>query len=149
MINASASIYGFSYTGVASSLGGALTTELATAWPGGGPSTSGSCTALIFGMVENVNLTPHNISITQFSNFFSGLTYGTGLVYAGATLNILGLITVFGQPGMFTQLVAQLNAQLSAAASLTASASITPPTLAVTLAAVIRPVRRRGQSPSP
>lgn len=128
LLNASVGVFGYTYSGIASSLGGALTTSLATTWGDGTTPTSGSCTALIFGLVNNASLSPPNIASTQFASFLSGLTtFGSsGLNYSGKmTLGALCAALLAGTSNI--SLV--INAQLAVAAALQASLSITPPTL--------------------
>jgi hypothetical protein len=107
LLNLNAGIYSYSYAGIGSSLGAAVTTELATTWPDGAP-TSADCTALIFGAVSPV-------AQAALPGFLSGLTYGTGLVYTGK-IGLTPMVPLV--VGAAAQAEASLSAQAAAAASI-------------------------------
>lgn len=147
LLAASIGLYGFTYSGAGNALGSALSTELATQWPDGNPS-SGNCTALVFGLVDNASLSPPNIATTQFSSFLSGLTFGgSGLSYTGKLASLNALCTaILPATGQAT---AAINAQLAAEAALSASLSLTPPTLAAQLSAFAAAVANIAAIPPP
>jgi hypothetical protein len=127
-LSASIGMYAFTYSGVASGMGGALTSELATSWPDGAPTTA-SCDAWIFGAVSS-------IAQTQIAAFLNGLQVASGLVYT-AKLELLAAMTPVTNAAT-AQGSAGINAQLSATASLSAGASVTPPTLAIVASALVK-----------
>lgn len=124
LLSASIGVYAFTYTGPASGLGAALTTELATSWPDGVPS-SGACDAMIF-------VAPTAVASVLLA-FLDGLgtpPVGLSFVTKLSALSALSLATAGAMP----QAEAALNAQLSACASISASLapqiSVPLPTLA-------------------
>lgn len=130
LLSAGIGVYAFTYTGPASGLGAALTTELASSWPDGVPS-SGACDAMIF-------VAPTAVAAVLLA-LLDGLgTPPPGLAFVAklSSLAELSLSTATAMP----QASAALNAQLSACAGI--NASLTPqidvplPTLAVQAAAV-------------
>jgi hypothetical protein len=130
LFGASLGVYAFTYVGPASGLGATLTTELASSWPDGVPS-SGSCDALIL-------VAPTAVASVLLA-FLNGLgTPPPGLAYV-AKLSALGDLAPSVSLAL-PQAEAALNASLSACASITAS--LTPqidiplPTLAITAEAV-------------
>ena len=128
LLSAAIGMYAFSYSGVASSMGAAVTTELATQWPDAVP-TSGPCNAMVIGAVSTV-------AQTQIAQFLDGLTVGSGLVYTAkmAAIADLSLVTNLAIGQGHTAIQAQLDAALA----IQASVQVTPPTLAVTLDALVR-----------
>lgn len=131
LLSASIGCYAFTYTGAASGLGAALTTELATSWPDGAPS-SGACNAIIL-------VAPTSVASVLLA-FLDGLgTPPAGLFFVAklSALSQLSLSTSAAMP----QASAALNAQLSACASI--NASLTPkiavalPTLQATAGIVV------------
>jgi len=126
LLSAAVGVYAFTYSGVASGMGAALTTELAATWPDGAP-TSASCNALIFGAVSSV-------AQTQIATFLDGLSIGSGLVYT-AKLSALAELSLVTNAAT-SQGELALNAQLEATAAIVlaaeANVAITPPTLAFT-----------------
>jgi hypothetical protein len=128
LLSASIGVYAFTYSGVANGMGSALTTELATQWPDGAPTTA-SCNAWIFGAMSS-------IAQTQLAAFLNGLTVASGLVYT-AKLELLAALTPVTNAAT-AQGSAGINAQLAATASLKAVASVTPPTLAVSAVALAK-----------
>jgi hypothetical protein len=129
LFEASIGAYAFTYTGPAFGLGATLTTELASSWPDGAPS-SGACEAII--------LVAPTSAASVLLAFLNGLTVGSGLQYV-AKLSALAELTP-ATAAALPQAEAALNASLSACASITAS--LTPqidvelPTLALTVSAV-------------
>ena len=128
LFSADIGLYSFAYQGAGNAMGAAFTTELASSWPDGAPS-SGPCNALVLGAVAPA-------SQAELFAFLGGLTPGAGLVYGGklAGLDILSPVT----NGATAQGSAALTAQLAASASLKVAASVTPPTLAVTATALAK-----------
>lgn len=127
-------VYAFTYSGAADVMGAALTTELASVWPDGAPS-SGSCQALIFGAASSGSpLQP--IAQGSLTAFLDGLTLGPGLVYTGKLGTIADVSKVTAKASV--QGSAAISASLAASASLSAAASITPPTLAITATALAK-----------
>jgi hypothetical protein len=125
LLSAAIGMYAFTYSGVASSMGAALTTELATVWPDGAPS-SGSCNAMIFGAVSAP-------AQTQIASFLNGLAVGAGLVYT-AKMSALAQLSVVTNAAIGEGYTA-IQSQLDVMASLAANVSLTPPTLAASLTA--------------
>jgi hypothetical protein len=130
LLSASIGVYAFTYVGPASGLGATLTTELASTWPDGAP-TSGPCDAIIL-------LAP-TAAANVLLAFLNGLgTPGPGLEYVTklSAISQLSLATAAAMP----QAEAAINASLSACASinatLTPQVSVPLPTLAVTGEAV-------------
>lgn len=126
LLGASIGMYAYTYNGIASSMGGAVTSALASTWPDGVP-TSGSANAMIFGAVSP-------IAQTQIIAFLNGLSVGSGLQYV-EKMGFLSALT----PVTFAALGqgnAGISALLAGALALQASLSVTPPTLAVSAAAV-------------
>jgi hypothetical protein len=121
-------MYAFTYNGTANAMGAAITSELATTWPDGAPS-SGSCNAILMGAV-----TP--IAQTQLEAFFNGLTVGSGLVYT-AKLTALSALTPVTNAAT-AQGYAAIQAQLGAALQVQAHVQVTPPTLAITAEALAK-----------
>lgn len=131
LLSASIGCYAFTYVGAASGLGATLTTELASTWPDGAPS-SGSCNALIF-------VAPTSVAAVLLA-FLDGLgTPPPGLAYVSklSALSQLSLSTTAAMP----QASAALNAQISACANidakLTPQISVPLPTLAAEAAVVV------------
>jgi hypothetical protein len=123
LLSANVGIYSFGYEGTGNALGSALTTELATTWPDGAP-TSGSCNAFIFGAASS------GASVNLSS--FLALSFAGGLSYLGKVgLSILSPIT----SNATAQGEAGINAKLAAAASLSASAGLSFPSFAEMLEA--------------
>lgn len=128
LLAASIGMYAYTYTGVGSSLGAAVTTELASAWPDSQP-TNTATTAMIFGADASIPGADDTIS-----GFMNGLTIGSGLVYTAkmSALSELSIVTALaigqGESG--------IQAQLDLALSLQAHVAVSPPTLAVTLEAI-------------
>ncbi len=124
LLSASIGIYAFAYEGTSSSMGAAVTTELASTWPDGAP-TSASTTALIFGAVAAD-------SVLNLPAFLNGMTFGPGLVYTGKiSLSSMSPITL----GAAGQGAASLAAALAASASLSVAARLPIPSFAAMLAA--------------
>lgn len=125
LLSASIGMYAFQYTGVASSMGAAVTSELASTWPDGAP-TSANCNAMIFGGVSSV-------AQTQILDFMNGLVSGPGLVYTAK-------MSAMSQLALGTQLaigqgLSGINYMLKAALAIQAHASLTPPALSITASA--------------
>jgi hypothetical protein len=111
LLSAAAGIYAFGWEGTGSSLGAAITTELATQWPDGNP-TSGTCTALIFGAVVQ---SPFPDPQPGLRSFLGGIPFASGLVYGGKLgISTLSPITA----GAAVQGSASIGASISAAAKL-------------------------------
>lgn len=128
LLSASIGMYAFTYSGVANGMGAAITSELATSWPDGSP-TSASCNAWIFGATSS-------IAQTQIAAFLNGLEVGSGLVYT-AKMSVLAALSPVTNAAT-AQGSAGINAQLSASASLKAAAQVTPPTLAIVATALAK-----------
>ena len=128
ILSASIGMYAFTYEGIASGMGAALTTELAATWPDGAP-TSAACNALIFGAVSSV-------AQTQIADFLNGLNVGSGLVYTAkmSAMAQLSLVT----NAAIGQGYSAIQAQLDVMAALSANVSLTPPTLAASLTATAK-----------
>jgi hypothetical protein len=128
LLNAAIGMYAFTYNGVASGMGAAVTTELATVWPDGAP-TNTATNAMIFGAVSSV-------AQTQIADFMDGLTVGSGLVYTAkmSAISQLSIVTALAAG----QGAAGIQYQLDLALKLQASLQLTPPTLAVTLDALLK-----------
>ena len=131
MLSASIGCYAFTYVGPASGLGATLTTELASTWPDGAPS-SGSCEALILVAPTAVA----DVLLALLDGLGSSPPAGLAYVTKLSALSQLSLSTAKALP----QASASLSASISACASITASLmpqiSIPLPTLAITAAAV-------------
>jgi len=118
LLGAAIGIYAFGYEGLGNALGAAVTSELATQWPDGTPS-SGSANALLFGATSS-------IARDQLGLFLDALIFTGGLLYAGKlTLALLSHLTF----AAIAQGDAAIQSQLDAALQLKASLDITPPTL--------------------
>src|SRR6185312_2790264 len=106
LLSASIGLYAFTYSGVASSMGAAVTSELATQWPDGAPS-SGPCNAIVLGAVSNV-------AQMQLASFLDGLSVGSGLVYTAklGAIAELSLVTNAAIGQGYTAIQAQLDAAL-------------------------------------
>lgn len=116
LLSAAVGIYAFAYAGTGSALGAAVTSELATSWPDGAPS-SGAANALVFGAASS-------IAQTQLAALLNGLPSGAGLVYGGK----LGLSAISPVTNAaVSQATPAINVQLAATAALKASLSVTPP----------------------
>lgn len=124
LLAASIGCYAFGYTGVANALGAAVTTELATQWPDGSPS-SGASNAMLFGAVSS-------IAQTQLAAFLGGVPLTGGLAYGGKVgLGIISPVTL----NTISQGNTGIQAQLAATAALQASLSVTPPSFAAMISA--------------
>jgi hypothetical protein len=127
LLGAAIGIYAFGYEGLGNALGAAITSELATSWPDGAPS-SGVANAFIFGATSSV-------AQTQLATFLDALSFLGGLVYAGkiglATLSHLTFAAI-------AQGDAAIQSQLDAALQLKASLAITPPSFATDITALTR-----------
>ena len=122
-LTASIGAYAFTYEGTGSGLGATLTTELASTWPGGAP-TSGACNAIILGAV-----TPG--AQASLAQFLDGLTFGPGLVVQ-ATLSAVADMTPLcakAEAQAEAAISAKLSAQAAITASLGAQVSIALPTV--------------------
>jgi hypothetical protein len=136
LLNASVGIFSYAYAGTGDTLGAAVTSALSSTWGDGTTPTSGSCTALVFGLVDDVALSPPNLPTQKYSAYLSGLTFGgSGLIYGGK-LTLASLVASL-TTDCFSQATPILNAQLAATASLQASLALPQPTLAETLVATI------------
>ena len=126
LLSASIGMYAFAYEGVGSAMGAAVTTELASSWPDGVP-TSGTCHALIFGAASSV-------AQTQIQSFLDGLSVAPGLTYTGklSAMADLSLVT----SAAIGQGVSGINYMLKAALAIQASASLTPPALTLSATAL-------------
>lgn len=125
LLAASVGILAFSYVGTANAMGAAVTTELATQWPDGTPS-SGTANAMLFGAVSS-------ISRQQLPLFLDGLSYAAGLVYAGKiALAALSAVTLAAT----AQGDAAIDAQLAGALALQASLDVSVPEPQATLEAM-------------
>jgi hypothetical protein len=130
LLLAAAGIYSFGFVGIGTGLGTAVTTELATTWPDGNP-TSGACTALVIGAATPpVHVPPLPDPRPILSGFLSGITFSSGLVYAGK-------IGVSAMAPLVAPAAAQgslsIGAALTAAASLSVAAALPAPTFAMML----------------
>lgn len=115
LLGAAAAIYSFAYAGPANAMGAALTTELASTWPDGAP-TSSATTAFVFGATTT-------ISMQQLPAFLNALQPSAGLSYAGRlSLGQLSEVTASAAP----QGNSGLSVQLQATAALQASLAATP-----------------------
>jgi hypothetical protein len=132
LLSVSIGAYTYSYVGTADAMGAALTTELATQWPDGAP-TSTATQAMLFGAVNDAALLPPSIGPDKLKAFLNGLGYGAGLQYAGR-VGLSGISVVAA--GAIGQGHAAIQSQLDGALALQASAHLVPPTLAVTAALV-------------
>jgi len=133
LLSAHIGIFAYSYSGLANAMGAAVSTELATQWPDGTPS-SGASNALIFGAVNNITLTPPTIAPDSMKRFLNGLAFTPGLAYAGKiTLATLSLVTALA----IDEGNGAIQAQLAAALALQASLAITPPSFAITASALL------------
>lgn len=128
---ASIGMYSFAYEGVASGMGAAVTTELATQWPDGVP-TSGSCDAIILGAVASASV----VAPAALTGFLNGLTYGPGLIYTGKLGAIADLSVVTALA--IGQGESAINFQLNAIAAIMANLTLTPPALSISVAAWAR-----------
>lgn len=125
LLAAAIGIYSFGYSGTGTGLGPAVTSELASTWPDGSP-TSTSTTAFVFGAVSS-------ISQQQMALFLDGLRFTSGLTYSGKIgLDVLSGITLRAA----TQGEAGINAQLAATAALQASLAVSVPNLLATLESI-------------
>ena len=130
LLTASIGMYAYTYNDIASSFGAAVTSELATEWPDGAPTTA-NCNAIIFGAASSA-------AQSAMTRFLNGLIFGTGLVYTGklSAMAQMSLVTAAAT----TQGSSAISAQLTAAAAIVASAqanvSVAPPTLAITAVAL-------------
>lgn len=125
LLDAAIGIYAYGYTGAGTGIGPALTTELATSWPDGQP-TSTSTTAFLFGAATS-------LSQQQLSLFLNGLRFGGGLLYSGRIgLAALSLVTTRA----VDQGRAGIAAQLAATAALQASLGVSFPNPILTLEAI-------------
>jgi hypothetical protein len=126
LLGAAIGIYAFGYEGNGDAIGAAVTTELATQWPDGTPS-SGTANALLFGATTS-------IAQSQLGMFLDALLFTGGLVYAGKlTLAVLSHLTL----SAIAQGDSAISAQLDAALQLKASLDITPPSLTADLQALL------------
>ena len=126
LLAAALEMYAFTFSGLANTMGGALTAQLGTTWPDGAP-TAGACQAMIFGATSP-------IAQTQIQAFLNGLKVGTGLVYTTkmAALLELSLVT----QSATNQGRAGIQAALDAALAI--KAQVTPPSLSVTAEALAK-----------
>lgn len=117
--------YAFTYGGTGNAMGAALTTELASTWPDGSP-TSGPCNAIIFGAT-----TP--AASSNLAAFLDGLTFGEGLIVQAVIGSIakLSLTTAKAETQASAAISAKAAAQAKVSAALGAQVSIPTPTATV------------------
>ncbi len=127
-LSASIGVYAFSWEGPGNTLGAALTTELASQWPDGAP-TSGACNAIVFGAVSSS-------AIINLPAFLNGLNFGPGLVVQ-AKLGALAALTPLTSKAE-TQASAAISAKASAQAKVSAAlgAQVSIPTPSATVKAL-------------
>ena len=145
LLSAAAGIYAFGYEGLGTGLGAAVTSELATQWPDGSPS-SGSCTALVFGaVVPTFGPDPQ----PSLRSFLGGIPFGSGLTYGGKIgMSALSPVTASAA----AQGAASIQTSIKAAANLGAAIPAVPMSfaeMAAVQAKFYANVKATGQIASP
>jgi hypothetical protein len=126
LLGAAIGIYAFGYSGLGNALGAAVTTELASTWPDGAPS-SGAANAFLFGATTS-------IAQSQVALFLDALSFVGGLVYAGKlTLAALSHLTF----AAIAQGDAAIKSQLDAALQLKASLNVAVPSLVADISGLL------------